>query len=334
MMNSDAAYSPAELIGSTVRRIAARIGDRVFGQDTAANLLAGAFVIGGHVLLEGPPGIAKTLMARTFAEALALRFKRIQFTPDLMPSDVTGVYVFDPKSVSFRFAPGPVFADILLADEINRTPPKTQSSLLEAMEERAVTIDGMRHQLGELFFVIATQNPIEHEGTFPLPEAQLDRFLFKVMVTYPQADQEEAMISRLSAEMPRYDASSEKDTGAAPGVVTKEELLQARAALRTIALAPELAAYIRRVVAETRQHSDLSLGASPRAALNLALAGKLNAALAGRDYTIPDDVRAAAPAVLGHRLILHPELLGDPQQISRVIGEVLARVPVPDRVLQ
>ena len=322
--------SPASEIQRIVSAVGEAISNDVYGHHNTIRLLAGAFIVGGHVLLEGPPGIAKTLMAKSCAEALGLTFQRIQFTPDLMPSDVTGVNVFDQRSGTFHFSQGPVFADIVLADEINRTPPKTQSALLEAMQEHFVTIDGTRHYLSEVFFVIATQNPIEHEGTFPLPEAQLDRFLFKLEMTYPAAEFERGMIDKYSSTIPSFERPESESE--ASSVVTRAELLRARELLRQISLAPPVRDYIQEIAHRTRGHSDLSLGASPRAALHLALASKLQAAINGRDYVIPDDVQAVAVATLSHRVILEAELFDSDLSERRVIEEILGGVDVPDRV--
>ena len=280
------------------------------------------------MLLEGPPGIAKTLLAKSFAKSLGLEFRRVQFTPDLMPSDVTGVNVFDPRSATFRFAPGPLFTDILLADEINRTPPKTQSALLEAMEERQVTIDGVRHALSPMFFVIATQNPIEHEGTFPLPEAQLDRFLFKLHLTYPGRAFEEEMVATLSASP---SIASSEDGTTAPPAITLEELRTGRALLRQVTLSPAISHYVYQIVASTREHPHVLLGASPRAALYLALAAKLVATLDQRNYVIPDDVKSAAFPTLNHRLLLRPEAFDVVRDINSLIDEIINRVPVPSQ---
>lgn len=318
-------------IQNVVDAVYEQVRKDVYGHEETVRLLIGGFLIGGHVLLEGPPGVAKTLTARTFASSLGLTFKRIQFTPDLMPSDVTGVTMFDQRSATFRFAPGPIFADIILADEINRTPPKTQASLLEAMEERFVTIDGERHSLDQLFFVIATQNPVEHEGTFPLPEAQLDRFLFKLRMEYPGAAFEEEMIRKLSGVV--TDTSS---TSAAEGSdrrqITREVLVETRSLIRQIHLDQSVSDYVQRIVAATREHADLALGASPRAALNLALASKLEAALQGREYVIPDDVQAMCKHVLSHRIIFQPEIFEIEEEADRLLEGILSNVSVPERV--
>ncbi len=322
----------ADAICRVVNAVCQDVRKYVFGYEETAKLIAGAFIVGGHVLLEGPPGIAKTLLAKSFAHSLGLYFNRIQFTPDLMPSDVTGVYIFDQSSASFRFAAGPIFSDIVLADEINRTPPKTQSALLEAMQEHFVTIDGTRHALGEMFFVIATQNPIEHEGTFPLPEAQLDRFLFKLTMGYPSREHETSMIhelSSLSPELADFHPAAQRDNKPMPGVVSRKDLQEARVHLRQILLDASISDYIQRLAAGTREHPDLALGASPRAALNLALASKLSAALDGREYVIPDDVKGMCPLVFSHRLVLQPEIVDTNSGAEKLVAEVLSRVPVP-----
>lgn len=315
-----------EIVREVAARVVESVGTKVFGHRDSTRLLLGAFIIGGHVLVEGPPGIAKTLLAKSFAASSGLSFRRIQFTPDLMPSDITGINIFDPKSATFRFAPGPLFTDILLADEINRTPPKTQAALLEAMEEKQVTIDGVRHPLSALFFVIATQNPIEHEGTFPLPEAQLDRFLFKINLTYPGSADEVQMIRALSASPTHQNASIEES---APAAVDIEQLHAARLALRSLTLSESLSRYIQQLLYATRVHPHVMLGASPRAGLNLALAAKLHAALEGRSYVIPDDVKAMAQPVLIHRLLVKPESFDTVRGTAEIVDDVLRKTSVP-----
>lgn len=324
---------PSAEIRRIVGLIKNRISEDVFGHESTADMLAGALLVGGHVLVEGPPGVAKTLLAKSFARATGLGFNRIQFTPDLMPSDITGVYIFDQSNSSFRLSSGPIFADIVLADEINRTPPKTQAALLEAMQEHFVTIDGKRHSLGDLFFVMATQNPVEHEGTYPLPEAQLDRFLFKLHVEYPGKEFEVAMINSLASLDPSLEemrTSSPEATQARSGVVSIEELLNARSLLREIRLEASLGRYIHAIVDATRNHGDLLLGASPRAALSLALASKFAAAVDHRDYVIPDDIKQMSTHVLAHRLIFRPEVLESSDSAQKLIGEILEQIPVPD----
>ncbi|MBX7137432.1 MAG: MoxR family ATPase [Oligoflexia bacterium] len=321
-----------EIISNLTTKVVTQIGETVLGQAKVSELLFGALLIGGHVLLEGPPGVAKTLLARCFAETLGLSFRRIQFTPDLMPSDITGVNVFDRESSTFRFAPGPLFADIVLADEINRTPPKTQAALLEAMEEHRVTVDGKPYELGELFTVVATQNPIEMEGTFPLPEAQLDRFLFKLQISYPDKTAEQQMLERFSSEpqLRSLQPSPERSPGRAG--LQLSDLLEARAALRRVRLAPAISDYVLRLVSATRTHGALELGASPRAGLGLALAAKLSAALERRDFVIPDDVKKVARPVLLHRLIPKSDLYDSADGVESVLDQLLKTTPVPSKV--
>ena len=316
----------AEHICAVTDKLREAIGRSVFGHDDACRLLVGSFLIGGHVLLEGPPGIAKTLLARSFASVLGMQFRRIQFTPDLMPSDITGVNIYDPKSTSFRFVQGPVFTDVLLADEINRTPPKTQAALLEAMEEGRLTIDGEEHPLSDMFFVMATQNPIEYEGTFPLPEAQLDRFMFKIALSYPDRDLEKQMIEQLSSQPGDLNHPSEP---AQSDVVDLADIQRARTSIRQISLAPAVSDYIVRLAEATRAHPQLSLGASPRANLHLALAAKFIAALDGRAFVIPDDIKQVAEPVLAHRMITSPEAFDSDVAADEALDEVLQETSVP-----
>ena len=318
------------LVSSLVSNLNNQIDSEVYGQDEAKDLIIGAFIIGGHVLLEGPPGVAKTLLARSFASSIGMNFNRIQFTPDLMPSDIIGVNVYDQKVSAFQFIKGPIFSDILLADEINRTPPKTQAALLEAMQEKNVTVDGQRMPLGEFFFVLATQNPIEQEGTYPLPEAQLDRFLFKINITYPGKEFEVDLISKLAQKMP--DQQGGDALKSATGKVDLRTLQAAKRAVYAVRLESAIADYIFRISEASRQHSEVELGLSPRASVNLALGSKLIAALDNRDYVIPDDVKKIAPFVIKHRLLFKPEVLDPKEAEVRVFSEILKKVPVPQRV--
>ena len=276
-------------------------------------------------MLEGVPGTAKTLLVRLTARLLGLEFRRIQFTPDLMPSDVVGTTVFDPRSATFSLRRGPVFTNLLLADEINRTPPKTQSALLEAMEERQVTIDGESHPLPGLFIVCATQNPIEFEGTYPLPEAQLDRFFVRAKTGYPSETQERALLARGVAG---FDA---RDLGRAGLAVlaSADDVLVAQAAVRAVYVVDALQAYMYAIVARTRSATDVALGASPRALLALLVASQAAAIVDGRTYATPDDVKAVAPLVLAHRLIIRPEAEIEGVTPERVIERILASVEVP-----
>ncbi len=281
----------------------------------------------GHALIEGVPGTAKTLAVRVLARLLALDYTRIQFTPDLMPSDVVGTTVFDQRSASFSLRRGPVFTDVLLADEINRTPPKTQAALLEAMEERHVTIDGITHELPRPFMVCATQNPIEFEGTYPLPEAQLDRFLVRVRTGYPAPAQERELIARA---VEGFDARDLNTAGVVP-VASADDIRAAQRAVRSVHVEPALQTYLYEVVAATRTAPDVALGASPRAALALVVAMQAAAYLDGRSFATPDDVKDVAPLVLAHRIIVRPEAELDGTTADDAIAAVLARVPTPAR---
>ena len=295
------------------------------GQDDAIDLMLTSLLVGGHVLLEGVPGTAKTLLTQAFAAGLDLQFGRIQFTPDLMPGDVLGTNLFNFQTNSFVLTKGPIFTQLLLADEINRTPPKTQAALLQAMNERAVTIDGRTHELGEEFMVVATQNPIEQQGTYPLPEAQLDRFLFKIIIFYPTREQELEVVRRHGhrSAMPRL-----ADFGLTP-VVNAGALGQAREAVSRIRLSESLIDYIVDVIRATRQHSSLDVGASTRAANMLAAAVRAYAALQGRDFVIPDDVKFLAIPVLRHRVMLSPGAEIEGHAADRILGEILDQTAAP-----
>jgi len=299
----------------------------VVGGDRVGFALLVALLAGGHALIEGVPGTAKTLTVRVLARLLGIAYARIQFTPDLMPSDVVGTTVFDQRSATFSLRQGPVFTNVLLADEINRTPPKTQAALLEAMEERHVTIDGTTHVLDAPFLVCATQNPIEFEGTYPLPEAQLDRFLVRVRTGYPSAADERALIARAVGGFDARDL----DAAGITTVVSREELLEAQRTVRTVHLSESLQAYIYDIVAATRVSNDVALGASPRAALALVVATQAAAYLDGRTFATPDDVKDVAPVVLAHRIIVRPEAELDGTTADDVIGRMLAGVPAPER---
>jgi len=297
----------------------------VVGQDQVVDGLLAGLIAGGHVLLEGVPGTAKTLVARAVARAIDVSFKRIQFSPDLMPADVVGTNVFDLESQDFRLRRGPVFANIVLADEINRTPPKTQAALLEAMQEAQVTIDGVSHPLPEPFLVVATQNPVEYEGTYPLPEAQLDRFLMKVVVTYPSAEEEQRILAGHVGGMRMADLDA---LGVRP-VAGPPEVIAARETLDAVVVDDGVVAYVSAIVRATREDPAVSLGASPRAGVSLLVASKARALLQGRAYVTPDDVKEMATPVLRHRLILHPEAEIEGSDADAVITDVLAAVPVP-----
>ncbi len=296
----------------------------IVGQEDLVTQMLLVILCRGHALIEGVPGLAKTLAVKALARILQLDFQRVQCTPDLMPADVIGSNIFNFSTSSFTLHRGPMFTDLLLVDEINRTPPRTQSALLESMEERQVTLDGARHELSNFFTVFATQNPIEFEGTYPLPEAQLDRFLLKIRVAYPDAQQEIEILERYQAgfdarELDRLELAALDSTA----------LAAALDAVGKVKVEPGLFKYITEITRRTREWPALSLGASPRAALNLLFASKAMAAMDGREYIIPDDVKEVAPAVLRHRLVLKPEADLEGISAEQVIGEVLKGVEVP-----
>ena len=297
----------------------------VVGQDGTIFALTIALFGEGHVLIEGVPGTAKTLLVRALAMLLGADFRRIQFTPDLMPSDVVGTTVFNLQSGEFTTRRGPIFTNLLLADEINRTPPKTQAALLEGMEERQVTIDGVSSPLPPLFMVCATQNPIEYEGTYPLPEAQIDRFMVKSNTEYPSSEQELELLGRGAAG---FDSRFLERMGVQP-VVARDDVEAARREVRAVHVSSGLRQYIYDIVARTRQAGELSLGASPRAGLHLLVASQASAAVDGRDFATPDDVKATAPLVLAHRLIVRPEAEVEGVNASLVLKRILESVPVP-----
>jgi MoxR-like ATPase len=302
-------------------RIAGEVAKVVVGQGRAVDLMLAAAVVGGHVLLEGVPGVAKTLMANAFARALGVEFRRVQFTPDMLPSDLTGTMTLRQGELTFR--PGPVFTNVLLADEINRTPPKTQAALLEAMQERQVSVDGVPRPMAEPFLVVATQNPIEYEGTYPLPEAQLDRFLFKVDVRYPSEDDELAMLKLAHAGVA---PATLIDVGP---VVSSEDLTAARRQVDAVGVANDVARYVAAVVRRTRELPSVTLGASPRSAVHLLAASKASALLSGRDFVTPDDVNRMTAPVLRHRLVLTPEAELERYSPDDAIRSALQAVPVP-----
>lgn len=297
----------------------------VVGHDETLELLLVSLLAGGHVLLEGVPGTAKTLMAKTLAALLRTEFSRVQFTPDLMPSDILGTSVYDLQTGRFNLRRGPIFTSILLADEINRAPAKTQSALLEAMEERQVTLEGTRHLLPDLFMVIATQNPIEYEGTYPLPEAQLDRFFFKLLVDHGDAESEQAILARYHRG---FDARRLNALDLQP-ILDQPSLADLRANWQRVSVEAGVMAYITRIVRATRGSNDILLGASPRAGIALLLGSKVLAALGGRDYVLPDDVKRLALPVLRHRILLKPEAELEALTADLVIQRLLAGVEVP-----
>ncbi len=313
----------------TVRAMAgairAEVAKAVVGQDSVVDHLLIALLAGGHVLLEGPPGTAKTLLAQTFATTLGLDFGRIQFTPDLMPGDILGSNLFNFQTSQFTLTRGPIFHELLLGDEINRTPPKTQAALLEAMQERRVTLDGETYALSDRFMVVATQNPIESQGVYPLPEAQLDRFLFKLLVDYPSAEEEAQIVAR-------YGAGRGAPSPAMLGITAVtggDAIAEAVAAVATVTMAETVINYIVRLVRATRESADLAAGASPRAAVVLAGAARARAALDGRDYVIPDDVKALAIAVLRHRMLLSPAAEIEGRAAETIVADMIQRTEAP-----
>jgi MoxR-like ATPase len=313
------------LVQDITARMRAEAGKALVGQDEAFTQLLIALLSGGHVLLEGVPGTAKTLMAKTLALLIRADFKRVQFTPDLMPSDVVGTQVFEMGTGQFRLRRGPIFTNVLLGDEINRAPAKTQSALLEAMEERQVTIEGERLPLPEPFFVLATQNPVEYEGTYPLPEAQLDRFLFKVLVDYAPQEAEIEVLRRYSAG---FDARRLDAAGLAP-VIAPDDLAACRAEIGAVQVDDGILKYITDIAQASRKSLDLILGGSPRASIGLLLAAKSWAAMQGRGYVVPDDVKFLVRPVYRHRIILRPEAEIEGLTPDTAMGRVLAKIDVP-----
>jgi MoxR-like ATPase len=305
--------------------VRAEVAKAVVGQDAAVSGLLVALLCGGHVLMEGVPGVAKTLLVRSLAGALSVRTRRVQFTPDLMPGDITGSMVIDGNRGELTFREGPVFTHLLLADEINRTPPKTQSALLEAMEEGQVSVDGVSRPLPRPFLVAATQNPVEYEGTYPLPEAQLDRFLLKVVLPVPERTDELEIVSRHAAGFDPQDVGS----SGVRAVAGAEDIEAGRRAVGEVQVSPEVAGYVVDVARATRNAPSLGLGASPRGAVALMRTSRAWAWLSGRDFVTPDDVKALAQATLAHRLSLRPEAELEGVDVSAVLGSALGSVPVP-----
>ncbi|MEP5938031.1 MAG: MoxR family ATPase [Erythrobacter sp.] len=305
--------------------IRGEVGKAIVGQDDMIEQMLVAMVSEGHVLLEGPPGTAKTFLAQSFATALGLDFGRIQFTPDLLPGDILGSNLFNFQTSQFTLTRGPIFCELLLADEINRTPPKTQAALLEAMQERRVTLDGETHALAERFMVVATQNPIENQGVYPLPEAQLDRFLFKLLVPYPEESEEAAIVARYGK---RQGPPRPADLGVT-AVADAAKLVAASKAAEQVTVAEEIVEYVVRLVRATRDHAELSVGASPRAAVMLANASRARAALHGRNYAIPDDVKALAVPVLRHRLALSPAAEIEGREVEELVAELIESTEAP-----
>jgi MoxR-like ATPase len=312
-------------VRSLAAEIRCEVAKAIVGQQQTVDHLLVALFAQGHVLLEGPPGTAKTFLAQSFAAALGLDFGRIQFTPDLLPGDILGSNLFNFQTSKFTLTRGPIFCDLLLADEINRTPPKTQAALLEAMQERRVTLDGETHALADQFMVVATQNPIENQGVYPLPEAQLDRFLFKLLVSYPSEEEEAAIVTRYGDRRGPRNAADLGVTAVADGA----KLAAASAAIGDVTMAKEVTDYVVRLIRATRDNGELSTGASPRAAVVLANAARARAALEGRDYAIPDDVKALATSVLRHRLTLSPAAEIEGRDMEALVAEMVETIEAP-----
>ncbi|HTM23888.1 MAG TPA: MoxR family ATPase [Vicinamibacterales bacterium] len=311
-------------LSELARNARVELGKAIVGHTDALESLFLTIVCGGHALIEGVPGLGKTLAVRSLARILRVGFRRVQCTPDLMPADVTGSNVLNMASSDFRLHQGPIFTDLLLVDEINRMPPRTQAALLEAMEERQVTIDGTAHPLSPLFTVVATQNPVEFEGTYPLPEAELDRFAVKIRIGYPEEDDERSILARHHAGL-----DANPDAGIDAGSIRPDDLAAAREEASRVRVEPALLGYIAALARRTRDWPAIALGASPRAAVHLMQIAKAVAATEGRDYLLPDDVKRMAPAVLRHRLIVRAEADLEGVTSDQVIADVLASVPVP-----
>ncbi len=322
MKDSQIKPATVEAVASITEAIISEVEKAVIGKREVLQKMMAAFLSpGGHILLEDYPGLAKTLIANSFATALGLDFKRIQFTPDLLPGDITGGFIFDTRENQFTLRKGPLFTNLLLADEINRSSPKTQSALLEAMQEYQVSLEGERLKLPDPFIVVATQNPIEYEGTFPLPEAQLDRFIMRLSVGYPSQAEEQEMLARRSLR--------KQDGVALETVTTPEDFLTMRQVVENVYVDPDVQAYIVQVVAKTRQFRQVELGVSPRGSLALLKTARAWAAIHGRDFVLPDDVKTLAQDVLGHRVILDPNLWGVKKAGSKILDEIIHSVPAP-----
>lgn len=320
-MSDQAKPSQPSIVPQLSEKVFQEISKAVVGKQEVLENIFAAFLAGGHVLLEDYPGLAKTLIANSFADVLGMSFHRIQFTPDLLPGDITGGYVYDRAEDAFVLRKGPIFANIILADEINRASPRTQSALLEAMQEHQVTIEGVTMQLPEPFIVIATQNPIEYEGTFPLPEAQLDRFLVKLSIGYPTREQEAEILARRRQRR--------EDDFHLSAVSDAAQFLQAKQDIENVYLDVDVESYIVDLIQRTRQNRKIAVGASPRGSLALLKLGRAWAAIYGRDYVLPDDVRRFVGPVLSHRIILDPDLWAMPNAVTGVIEEIIQSTPVP-----
>ncbi|MBS1597956.1 MAG: MoxR family ATPase [Bacteroidetes bacterium] len=312
-----------EELQQAVQLLKHEIGKVIVGQDQMIELLLAGILADGHILIEGVPGVAKTLTAKLLSRSISVGFSRIQFTPDLMPSDVTGVSVFNPKELVFQFRPGPVFSNIVLIDEINRAPAKTQAALFEVMEERQITVDGQMMLLQNPFMVVATQNPIEQEGTYHLPEAQLDRFLFKIKVNYPTPEEEFKIVFN------HHSMNTESMIGLVQPVLQANQIESLRDKVRTLHVEEKLIHFITAIVTGTRNHKSLYLGASPRASIGILNASKALAAMRGRDFVLPDDIIYVTPSVLRHRLVLSPEKEMEGATTDDVINEIVSSIDIP-----
>lgn len=311
------------LFSEKIQMLRYQIAQIIVGQKEAVELILTAILADGHVLIEGVPGVAKTLLAKLIARLIDARFSRVQFTPDLMPSDVLGTTVFNMQSQQFSFHPGPVFGDIVLVDEINRAPAKTQAALFEVMEERQATVDGERHPMGPLYTILATQNPVEQEGTYKLPEAQLDRFMMKITMGYPTVDEEVEILNRHLDQTPAVQVES------LTPFITQNELLEMRQMLRQVYIEPSLLRYMAQLIEQTRQSKTIFLGASPRASVAIMQASRAYALLQGRDFVPPDDIKQVAPSVLAHRIILTAEAEMEELTPQRVVLALIEKVEVP-----
>ncbi|TWU31768.1 ATPase RavA [Novipirellula artificiosorum] len=318
--NRAAGAAGAAAVGDLAKRVIGNVELAIVGKRKQLVLSLAAWLSGGHILLEDVPGVAKTMLARALARSVGCKFKRVQCTPDLLPSDVTGTSIFNQKTTQFEFRPGPVFTQILLADEINRATPRTQASLLEAMAEACVTVDGTTHPLSPPFLVIATQNPVDHEGTFPLPEAQLDRFMMRFTLGYPSMEEELRMLELLQDKHP---------VDKLKPVARAEELVQAQAEIKKVHVDPRVRQYLLQIVHQTRLHNDLALGGSPRATIALFRCSQAMAAIRGRSYVLPDDIKRIVAPVMNHRLIVRPESRLRKVTAERILEEIVSEIAVP-----